>query len=525
MPACFVIIPGGGAMKRSATFILALALLISLFTAVSGSVLAVEKDISAVVGSEVSLEIDLGTQVAPTGVSTADGQLPPGLELSVSEGKLLLAGTPTQAGDFRAVIKVEPSSGEEHTLRIRIEEAAQTGENGSDEPDNGEETPAAPVGPEITKHPGNEYRSAMSTALFVSRANGASEITWYLISPQGVTYLAEDTESLFSGLAVVGQGTETLALYCLPTELSGWEAECHFKNTAGGESVSDRATVTVDQTTPSAPVVTQWLEDTFILLGEQKTLTIYAEAPAGNSINYQWYQTTELDPATVIAIQDATSADFTPPETEGTVYYCAGLRSVNGETVSTIAYTPLIAVTYGSEPPVPEHIHDFGTEWQFDDVYHWQVCECGETSGYLTHTYSWTETVKPTARKPGERVGVCTACGFETTQTVPAQRQESTGRPKMTTLIALLMIVIAMLLFGVYYYVRVFGGQRPVRRGTSQTDGGPADGPGQTEPWPQENGGQWQGGTQPRPEDAARWGEPRLQEEPQRQDNDDLWRE
>ncbi len=317
------------------------------------------------------------------------------------------------------------------------------------------ETPA-PAGPRITKHPGGETISAMGSAIFVARAEGASEITWYLVAPRGVSYDISQTEQVFTGMKVVGQGTEAIALYNIPAEFTGWQVECHFKNPQGAESISDRATITVSTTMPAAPTITRAPSSAYLMFGEKVTLSVYADAPAGNSIKYQWFSTEQNNPATATAIPDATTPEFTPPEKDGTMYYCVGIRSVNNESVSTVAYTELVPVTYSNEPEVPAHVHSFDETWKNDDVYHWHECaECGEIADKATHSYNWTETVKPTSRKQGERVGVCSVCGYRTTQTVPAQSSQS-GKPGKGILIALLILVILLMLLGAYRYL--FGG-------------------------------------------------------------------
>ena len=325
-------------------------------------------------------------------------------------------------------------------------------------------TPAAQAAvqaPTITKHPGGETVSELGTAMFVSRADNDSEIIWYLVAPRGASYTAEQISELFPGMSMVGQGTETLALYNISSGFNGWQVECHFKDLNGEETVSEKATVTVSAQLPAAPTVTQAPERAYLMFGQKTTLSVYADAPQGNSVKYQWYSTETNDPATATAIPDATTAEFVPPEKDGTVYYCVGLRSVNNETVSTTAYTPLIEVTYSSEPEVPEHVHTYSETWEYDDIYHWHTCTgCGEVADRSTHSYTWTETVKATSRKQGERVGVCTVCGYKTTQIIPVQASQRSGGKGV--LVALLVLVIALLLAGAYYYVRYYRtGTRP----------------------------------------------------------------
>ena len=315
---------------------------------------------------------------------------------------------------------------------------------------------AALKAPTITKEPGGENRSELGTALFVARADNASEITWYLVAPRGATYDVNEVGDLFPGMAAAGQGTETLALYALASGINGWQVECRFKDTSGAETVSQRATITVDASLPAAPAITKAPEKAYLMYGQKTTLAVYADAPTGYAVKYEWFSTETNNPANATLIADANTAEFVPPEKEGTVYYCAGLKSVGSESpVSSYAFTPLVPVTYSSEPEVPEHVHTYSDTWEKDDIYHWHVCTgCGEIADRATHSYEWTETVKATSRKQGERVGVCSVCGYQTTQIIPVQAsQRSAGKG---LLVALLVLVIAALLAGAYYYVRYY---------------------------------------------------------------------
>ena len=462
-------------MKRKLSFLLCVILAVTLVTALTGSALAAGTDISATVGSRVSLRMDLPAGKAFTDVAVVEGKLPSGLQVSVQGGKLLLSGTPTSAGFERVVVRPVPGGyADERVLRINVREgdaellnaAAPAAEaelfNGTTDPTaTAAPTPTpAPQGPKITKHPGGEIISVNSSAIFVSRADGAVEYIWYIVAPRGVAYLADQVKTVFPNMGIAGQDTDGIALYNIPAEFNGWQVECHFKDAQGNESISERATVTINSTVPAAPTITTPPKSAYLMFGEKTTLSVYAEAPAGYSINYQWFSTKENKPATATAIPGATTAEFTPPETEGTVYYCVGLKSVGSEGYpSNTAYSTLIPVTYSNEPEVPAHVHEYSEEWQNDDVYHWHVCTgCGEIADKATHSYNWTETVKPTSRKQGERVGVCTVCGYETTQTVPAQ-SSSGGRSGKGILVALLILVILLLLLGAYKYI--LGGTLP----------------------------------------------------------------
>ena len=316
---------------------------------------------------------------------------------------------------------------------------------------------SALAAPTVTKDPVGDTISVGATEILNATADNAAEITWYLIAPGGVSYEAEQVVSRFPDMVIVGQGTGTLTLFNVPSGFTGWQAECHFKDVNGEETISQRTTVTVNEQLPAAPTITREPEHAWLAPGGKTTLTVYAEAPAGYTVTYEWFSSETNDLYTAMKIPDATSAEYTPPEVDGTVYYWVGMKSVGSEGMpSTKAYSQAVPVTYSTEPEVPDHVHTFSDEWASDEVYHWHVCSgCGEIGDRATHAYTGTETVKPTSRKQGERVGVCSVCGYETTQVIPAQSSQRSSSGK-GLLVALLVLVIALLAAGAYYYVRYY---------------------------------------------------------------------
>ena len=505
-------------MKKLVSVLLAFVLVLSLAAAAAVPAQAAGREISAVEGHSVSLALETSGTESVTEAELAEGQLPPGLAPEVAEGRLLLTGTPTAAGDYRAVLAIHTSSlREELTLRIRIREeaglAAFRGESltvqtqpAREEPIPEEtaavEQPApqptavpvmlpqeapreavtpireagstpvpatltAPVtaasetaaGPRITKHPSGETISANGSAIFVARAEGAEQITWRLVSANGAeAYDAALASQAFSGMTSAGQGTETLTLYGIPSNFDGWQVECRFRGANGAESVSDRATVSVSSNLLAAPTIYSAPTDTPVRFGEQTTLTVMATAPEGCTLKYQWYQTETNNPATILMIEGATTASYTPPENDTTVYYCVSIRSVNIEAVSTVAYTPLASVTYADASSELFHTHDFGTAWRHNAQNHWHECACGERSEYGSHVFQWTETKRATSRRDGEKVGVCTICGYEVTEVIPSGRSQSqsqSSRPSRGLLIALVIVVCLLLAaMAAYYFLR-----------------------------------------------------------------------
>ncbi len=70
---------------------------------------------------------------------------------------------------------------------------------------------------------------------------------------------------------------------------------------------------------------------------------------------------------------------------------------------------------------VAEHEHSFSEEWQFDELNHWHVCECGEISDVAEHTWdAGVITKNPTATAEGVKTFTCTVCNQTKTEKVPA---------------------------------------------------------------------------------------------------------
>ena len=77
-----------------------------------------------------------------------------------------------------------------------------------------------------------------------------------------------------------------------------------------------------------------------------------------------------------------------------------------------------------------EHTHVYSDAWEHNDLSHWHQCTCGAHSGEAMHTYTWTVIVRPTNDRDGQQKGVCTACGYETVQPIPAgSMPEATAAP------------------------------------------------------------------------------------------------
>ena len=66
------------------------------------------------------------------------------------------------------------------------------------------------------------------------------------------------------------------------------------------------------------------------------------------------------------------------------------------------------------------HIHDFGTEWKFDEINHWHECKCGEKSEVNSHSFGeWVTDQEPTEEAEGTRHRNCEICSYSETGTIP----------------------------------------------------------------------------------------------------------
>ena len=109
--------------------------------------------------------------------------------------------------------------------------------------------------PVVTKPPYDENVYTGDRIVFVARADNATSITWYLISPDGTsTILASSIPSLFPGVNVTGSDSEKLVISPATTKLSGYKAFARFGNENGfSDSASASITVTINPNPSPSP--------------------------------------------------------------------------------------------------------------------------------------------------------------------------------------------------------------------------------------------------------------------------------
>ena len=102
----------------------------------------------------------------------------------------------------------------------------------------------------ITKHPSSETVSAGARTWFIAKAENATQITWEFFSPDGTMYSLQQAMSAHPGLILEVLPEDTLGLRQIPASFSGWSARARYDG-PGGTAVTDRATITVKETTTS----------------------------------------------------------------------------------------------------------------------------------------------------------------------------------------------------------------------------------------------------------------------------------
>ena len=481
-------------MKRRATLFTALILAVCLILGMGVTAAAEGGNVSTVtapVGSYLHVLVDLPGGETLREYELMDGAVAPGLDLQPEGEGFGLAGTPLEEGNWvvHLAIKTDFGSGEMYIEQViqaadttpppsptAVPEVTYTPAPTSEPTPEPTLAPTPEGLPTITKHPSGETLTEGGTAMFVSKADGADRIEWYLADNMGGAPVeVQRAVSAIGGLQVYGQGTNTLTLSGIPASLNGWQVECRFVGSTGAVSVSNRAAITVRTGGLPAPVITLQPEGAELYAGETTTLAARAAVPADGTLQYQWYSTEEYDLAKVRAIDGATESTYVPPIEEGTMYYCVGIKNVRGAEESSVVFSQLVEVTcYDS---VRVHTHDFTGPWHWDELHHWHECSCGQRQDDGYHAFQWTVTKKATSKADGERTGVCSVCGYEVTETIPAGTGNSSNSGLIRVLLVILVVLVALILIGglIFLILRSRGGgSRPPRSGTyngTRTDG------------------------------------------------------
>ena len=349
-------------MRKKLRLIVSVALALCLMMSMSAAAYA-DFSASYTTNQNVSKTEVFRTQSNITKATLSYGELPTGFSLSKDDHSIYLSGSTTKTGDFECGIWIETDGGlEVSIIKLKIT-------NGTDEfvPESTSKpsTSIDPVDdgkpPKITKHPTGETVEPGGSAKFIARADNATEFVWRIVSKDTTnTITAKEAPSYFSGLKVSGTDSETLVLSNIPSSMNGWSVECKFKN-ANGTSFTNGAVITVKSsqpvvTTPKPtaknPVINTQPVDEKRDLGNPCTLSVKAISPDSGTLYYQWYKSTNGSTTGMTAIKDANDPSYTPPETEGTTYYCVAISNAKNGGESPAIYSNMVSVTY-TNPTVP----------------------------------------------------------------------------------------------------------------------------------------------------------------------------
>ncbi len=220
----------------------------------------------------------------------------------------------------------------------------------------------------VTKNPTSETVEKGGAASFVARADNATGFVWRLVSPDASnTINATAAPNKFSGLWVDGTDTDTLTLGNIPESLNGWYVECKFEGT-GGPVYTSGAKITVSGATsttndpagttaqasnttannaqPVLPTITSQPKGATMVSGQVTSLSVTATTTDDSTLNYQWYASATNSTTSGTPIAGAISAQYQPPEKEGsTFYYVAVWGTKDGQTGTKIFSTP-VEVSY-----------------------------------------------------------------------------------------------------------------------------------------------------------------------------------
>lgn len=170
-------------------------------------------------------------------ITGCDYSVPAGLSVSQSGSSVLLSGCPNANGSGYINVTYSDGSGE-YLYPISI----TVGSGGSGMMvDNGVIVNDSATGNKtnkinVTKSPTGESVNKGDSAVFVAKAENATNITWYIVSPAtGNRYPASEVGQHFAGVTANGYGTERLVLNNISRDMNGWSVMAQFTNGTNDE--------------------------------------------------------------------------------------------------------------------------------------------------------------------------------------------------------------------------------------------------------------------------------------------------
>ena len=172
-------------------------------------------------------------------------------------------------------------------------------------------------------------------------------------------------------------------------------------------------------------------------------LTIEARTTKGGNLSYQWYSASTNSAAAMTIIPGATYNSYTPERVAGTKFYRVSVTLTDRGVTSEPIFSSICAVTFTDRTV---HVHSYSDFWEANDISHWHQCTCGDHADEAFHTYPWTVLKAATKTEDGEQKGVCSVCGHETVQPIPAG--SVTEEPEVKTPAKKSGVNVLMLAFG-----------------------------------------------------------------------------
>ena len=226
----------------------------------------------------------------------------------------------------------------------------------------------------VTKSPTSETVEKGAKATFVAHAANATDITWRLVSSDGMeTINVAAVAEYFAGVTTWGLGTDSLTIKNIPENMNGWQVEAKFDgpngpvytagaritvigSTANGTTNDKNKTgrVVIGGANGNVPTITAQPEGAELTSGKSTTLSVTAGVADGSTLHYQWYVSNSDDNTAGQAIAGATSASYTPGELQGTRYYYVGVWSEKDGVKSGTVFSDTAAVVYSAAVATPE---------------------------------------------------------------------------------------------------------------------------------------------------------------------------
>lgn len=328
-------------MRKFAVVLLTFALVCALLPSAAYA----EQDVSFTLILDVQYDVlQFGNAAAGDSLKDAlmtSGEIPPGLFIEWNTAAATLTGKPSAVGVYVSywTCLYENSPDVDYKVMIAVNNM---------------------TAPQITKNPTSETVNEGETTTFIAKADYATSMKWRFVSPDGsVTYYHDQINMKFPDVVVTGGTTETLRVANIPAGMNGWRVTCLFTG-PGGETFCKGCYLYVNETALKAPAISSQPKGGSMTAGENGgfRLSVTASSPDGNRLEYIWYSTTMNDISTIRAIDGAESTSYTPPETEGTVYYCVGIWNTNGTKSSEPTYSNLVAVTFTAPVATPSPTAD-----------------------------------------------------------------------------------------------------------------------------------------------------------------------